>query len=119
MKKFVSTVVMFLLIVSSVFSLSKQQARRIYIIGYNNGYDNYEPYNGYPDTTMLKIMFTRLIANDPYFQEYPVTDKFAIVNLLSEGYQKGFLDHSGRIRRDPDAAWDNTRWALYGGPYGL
>jgi hypothetical protein len=118
-KKIVLTSVIFLLIVASVFALSKQQARRAYILGYNSGYDNYGPYSGYPDVTMLKIMFLREIANDPDSQNYSDSDKLSMANLLAEGYQKGFLDHSRRIRRDPDAAWDNTRWAIYGSPLGI
>jgi len=119
MKKLVSILVLFLLIVASVFGLSKQQARRIYISGYNSGYDDYEPYSGYPDVSMLKTIYLRQIVNAPEFKNYSDTDKLSIANLLAEGYQKGFLDHSRRIRRDPDAAWDNTRWAWYGAPNGI
>jgi hypothetical protein len=102
--------------VGFVFALSKQDAKKMFMGGYNDGYDVYDgPYGGQPNDFILMAQIYAQLKD----AALPGMEKLAIANLYIEGYRKGWSDHSRGIHNDAYRAWDNTRWALYGGPYGL
>jgi hypothetical protein len=100
---------------NSSVMFSKREARNWFMQGYNEGYDNYEPFSGSP----VYDIGPRMPSNVQSDASISFVDKLAIANLYTAGYKVGWTDHGQRKTSNAYGAWDESSWGSFGPPYGL
>ncbi|MDR1468235.1 MAG: hypothetical protein LBT00_02955 [Spirochaetaceae bacterium] len=108
------SILVFFLIAGSLWALSKQDGKRFYMEGYNDGYDS----GSYPSPIYdVGWKLPSRVRNDKSISDY---DRSIIARLYTEAYKQGWTDHySRKIGPNPYGAWDNSSYGLYSWPYGF